>query len=149
MRVLVVPYPGSFEVVGGHVTQIRETVRALERAGVAARIGSAREALDEDFDVVHFFGDVRPLLSLGRPKGVLVASPIYFPRWFVLGPYFQRPGYGHMLTTRVKHHAGWIRRPRARYARRRDFRATLAALAAADVIVVNSTAEAALPGAQL
>jgi len=144
MRVLIVPYPGSFEVVGGHVTQQLETVRALERAGVAARIGSPEEALDGDYDVVHFFGDVRPLLQIGRPKGRLVVSPIYFPRSFVLGPHFRRPGYPYMLAKRVRHRAGFLRHPRDRYRCHRDFPAMLAALAAADVLVVNSTAEATL-----
>jgi glycosyltransferase involved in cell wall biosynthesis len=144
MRVLVVPYPASLDVVGGHVTQQLETVRALERAGVTARVGSAEEALNPDFDIVHAFGDIRPLLRLGRPKGRLVVSPIYFPRWFVLGPYFQRPGYPYVLATSFRHYAGWLRRPRARYRRRTDFRSMQAALATADVVVVNSSAEASL-----
>ena len=144
MRVLVVPYPGSFDVVGGHVTQQLETVRALERAGATARVGSAEDALNGDFDVVHAFGDIGPLLRLGRPKGRLVVSPIYFPRWFVLGPYFQRPGYSHVFATWFRHHAGWLRRPRARCRRRIDFRSMHAALATADVVIVNSSAEASL-----
>jgi glycosyltransferase involved in cell wall biosynthesis len=144
MRVLVVPYPWSVDVVGGHVTQQLETVRALERAGVTACVGSVEEALDGDFDIVHAFEDIRPLLRLGRPKGRLVVSPIYFPRWYVLGPYFQRPGYPHALATSCRHYAGWLRRPRARYRRRSDFRSMHAALATADVVIVNSSAEASL-----
>lgn len=126
------------------MTQQLETVRALERAGVAARIGSPEEALDGEYDVVHFFGDVRPLLRRGRPKGRLVVSPVYFPRWFVLGPYFQRPGYPFVLATRIRHRAAYLRHPRARYRRQRDFRAMHAALATADLVVVNSEAEATL-----
>jgi glycosyltransferase involved in cell wall biosynthesis len=144
MRVLIVPYPGSFEVVGGHVTQQLETVRALERAGVRARIGSADEAQEGDYDILHFFGDVRPLLRLGRPKGRLVVSPIYFPRALVLGPHYRRPGYPYMVAKRIRHRASFLRHPGVQYQRHRDFPAMLRALATADVLVVNSTAEAML-----
>jgi len=144
IRVLVVPYPGSLEVVGGHVTQMRETVEALGRAGVAAQIGSPERAMDGDADIVHCFGDPRPLLRLGRPRGRLVVSPIYLPRWFTLGPYFRRPGYQHVLATRLRHHASWVRRPGAWIRRYRDFQDMLRALAAVDLLVVNSDAEAAL-----
>jgi glycosyltransferase involved in cell wall biosynthesis len=144
MRVLIVPQPGTFKIVGGHVTQQLETVRALERAGATARIGSVEEALEGDYDVVHCFSDVRPLLRHGRPNGRLVVSPIYWPRSFVLGPHYQRPGYAHMVAKRIRHRAAFLRHPRAKYRRHRDFPAMLAALAAADVLVVNSTAEATL-----
>jgi glycosyltransferase involved in cell wall biosynthesis len=143
-RILLVPYPGTLDVVGGHVTQQVETARALERAGVAARIGTVEEAIEGDFDIVHFFGDVRPLLSRGRPKGRLVVSPIYFPRSFVLGPHYLRPGYPYAVAKRLRHGAASLRRPLARYGRRRDFREMLGGWAEADLLVVNSIAEAAL-----
>ena len=142
MRVLIVPYPDSFNVVGGHVTQQVETVAALERAGVSVRIGTPDEAFADDYDIVHFFGDVRPLLQLGRPKGRLVVSPIYFPRWFYLGPHYRRPGYPYMIIKRMRRRAALVRHPRARYRRDRDFAAMVAALGDVDLIVVNSHAEA-------
>jgi glycosyltransferase involved in cell wall biosynthesis len=145
MRVLLVPWPSAFDVVGGHVTQLHETVGALERAGVTARVGSAKEALSSKYDIVHAFGDdIRPLLRVGTPKGRLVVSPIYFPRWLVLGPYYRRPGRPHILATNIRHRASWLRHPRGRYRRHTDFRAMHAARANADLIIVNSQAEAAL-----
>jgi glycosyltransferase involved in cell wall biosynthesis len=144
MRVVIVPYPGSFDVVGGHMTQQVETVAALNRAGVEARIGTPAEALEGDCDIVHFFGDPRPLLQLGRPRGRLVVSPIYFPRSFVLGPHYRKPGYPYMLVKRLRHGVSFARHPRDQYRRHRDFPQMLAAIASADLVVVNSAAEGAL-----
>ena len=144
MRVLLVPYPGTFELVGGHVTQQVETAKALRRAGVDAEIGSMEDAVSADVDVVHAFGDIRPLLALGRPKGRLVVSPIYFPKSVVLGPIYWRGGRRQMLKVRVRHRAGALRRPRARRRRTADFRAMHAAWRHADAIVVNSKAEGLL-----
>ncbi len=144
MRVLIVPYPESFKVVGGHVTQQLETVKALERAGVVARLGTASDAQNGSYDIVHAFGDVRPLLASGRPQGRLVVSPIYFPRWLVFGPHFARPGHAQMFVTRIRHHAAALRHPDAWRERHRAFASAHAALAKADLVVVNSCAEAAL-----
>jgi glycosyltransferase involved in cell wall biosynthesis len=144
MRVLLVPYPGTFELVGGHLTQQLETVRALERAGVEARIASVDEALGGDADVVHAFGDIRPLLARGRPHGRLVVSPIYFPSSVALGPVYWRGGRKHMLKVRLRRRAGTLRRPRARRRRIAEFRAMQAAWRRADAVVVNSEAEGRL-----
>jgi glycosyltransferase involved in cell wall biosynthesis len=144
MRVLLVPYPGSFELVGGHVTQQVETARALERAGVDARIGTVHEAVTGRYDVVHAFGDVRPLLERGTPRATLVVSPIYFPRSVVLGPVYRRATRKGMLKTRLRHRASAFRRPRAWRRRIVDFCEMRAAWRKADVVVVNSVAEGQL-----
>jgi glycosyltransferase involved in cell wall biosynthesis len=142
-RVIFVSHEGSEDFIGGHVTQRDETVSALLRAGVDARVGSPEEALSGGFDVVHVLGDVGRLLRLGRPDGRLVVTPIYFSRRIMLGPIVQRPGYAHLLAKRARRRAAWLRHPRACYARYRVFEAQLAALSSVDLIVVNSNAEAA------
>lgn len=144
MRVLIVPYPGTLEIVGGHVTQQVETVRALQRAGIAASLGTVDEAVEGYHDVVHFFGDVRPLLARGRPRGRLVVSPIYFRRAFVLGPHYQRPGYLYKGVKQLRSKAAYLAHPSAKQHRRRGFRAVLAGWASADLLVVNSHAEGQL-----
>jgi glycosyltransferase involved in cell wall biosynthesis len=144
MRVLVVPYPGTFELVGGHVTQQIETARALRRADVDADIGTIYDAITDRYDVVHAFGDVRPLLQRGRPKGKFVVTPVYFPRRIVLGPLFRSASRASMLKTRMRHRASPFRHPREWRKRRADFREMHDALRKADVVVVNSVAEGEL-----
>jgi glycosyltransferase involved in cell wall biosynthesis len=144
MRVLLVPYPGTFELVGGHVTQQVETVRALEREGIDARIGTVDDAVTGRYDVVHAFGDIRPLLQRATPRGTLVVSPIYFPRSVALGPVYRCATRKTMLKTRLRHRAGAFRRPRAWRRRVADFHEMRAAWRRADVIVVNSVAEGQL-----
>jgi glycosyltransferase involved in cell wall biosynthesis len=144
MRVLLVPYPGTFELVGGHVTQQVETARALKRLDVDARIGTVDDAVTGRHDVVHAFGDIRPLLQRGTPKGKLVVSPIYFPRSVVLGPVYRCATRKTILKTRLRHRASAIRRPRAWRRRVADFHEMHAAWRRADVTVVNSVAEGQL-----
>jgi glycosyltransferase involved in cell wall biosynthesis len=144
MRVLLVPYPGSFELVGGHTTQQIETARALRHVGVDARVGTIDDALADRHDVVHAFGDIRPLLGRGTPKGKVVVSPIYFPRSIVLGPVYRGAGRVSMLKTRLRHRLSPFRHPRAWRRRLADFREMHEAWRRADVIVVNSVAEGEL-----
>ena len=144
MRVLLVPYPGTFELVGGHVTQQRETARALRRAGIDARIGNVDDAVTDRHDVVHAFGDIRPLLQRGRPNGKLVVSPIYFPRTIVLGPVYRCATRTSMLKTQLRHGASAFRHPRTWNRRVVDFCEMHKAWRKADVIVVNSVAEGQL-----
>lgn len=141
MRVLIVPYPGTLDLVGGHVTQQVETARALVRAGVDASVGTIDEALGGDADIVHAFGDIRPLLARGRPKGKLVVTPVYAPRRFALGPQPWRGGRAPLLYRRLRHELSLLRRPGRRGERVADFDASLAGWAQADLIVVNSEAE--------
>ncbi len=146
MRVLVVPYPWEEDVVGGHLTQQQETVRALRRRGVEADIVSIDEAVGSEADIVHAFEDVRPLLARGKPRGRLVLTPIYFPRSFVLSamPMYRRGERRHMLEVRLRHRARTFRHPRDRLARLRDLRARDEACRRASLVVVNSNAEADL-----
>jgi len=146
MRVLVVPAPSAVDVVGGHTTQQQQTVRALRRRGVEAEIASVDDAIDAETDIVHAFGDVRPLLWRGTPRGRLVVSPIYFPRSYVLGatPMYRRAERRHMLEVRLRHRARTLRHPRDRLARLRDVRARDEAWRRADLVIVNSSAEADL-----
>jgi glycosyltransferase involved in cell wall biosynthesis len=144
MRVMIVPYSANFHLVGGHVTQQIETEGALRRLGVEAEIGSPEEAVGADVDVVHAFEDIRPLLALGRPRGRLVVSPIYFPKSVLLGPVVRRGGQPHMLEARLRHAARVIRHARERRGRARELRAVRDAWRHADRIVVNSIAEGKL-----
>jgi glycosyltransferase involved in cell wall biosynthesis len=144
MRVVLVPYPGTFGLVGGHVTQQVETANALRRLGVDASIVPVEDALDADADVVHAFGDIQPLLARGRPKGMLVASPVYNPKSVVLGPVRSRGGARHILEARLRHAARRVRYAGERRGRERDVRASLDAWRSADLVVVNSHAEGRL-----
>lgn len=146
MRVLIVPYPWEGEVVGGHVTQHTETVLALRRRGVDAEMASIEEAVESDADIVHAFEDIRPLLARGRPRGRLVVTPIYFPRSFKLSamPMYRRGEPSHMLAVRLRHRAHVLRHPGVRRARVAEVEQRDRAWARADLVVVNSHAEAAL-----
>jgi len=141
MRVLVLSHSSS-DPVGGHITQRDETVRALLRAGVDARVGTPQEALSGDFDVVHAFGPMDALLRLGRPQARLVATSMYFPRSTMLGPRLRRPGSVNRLVRHARNKAQWLRHPRGRYRRRQSVISRFASLASADVLVTNSEAEA-------
>lgn len=144
MRVLLVPYPGTWQIEGGHRTQQLQTARALRRLGVDVAIGDVSLAASGHFDLVHFFGDPRPLLDHGRPAGRLVVSPVHFPSWIELGPIPWRGGAGHRLVAQTTHLARGLRHPRARRNRRAELRAGLSAISAADLVIVNSHAEARL-----
>jgi glycosyltransferase involved in cell wall biosynthesis len=144
LKVLLVPYPATWQHEGGHRTQQSETASALRRLGVDAEIGNVEIALDSSADVVHFFGDPRPLLARGRPRGRLIVSPVHWPSWVELGPVYRRGGTMHVLSRRVQHSLAPLRRPRAVRRRRENFEARLAAIAAVDLVVTNSNAEAAL-----
>jgi glycosyltransferase involved in cell wall biosynthesis len=143
MRVLLVPYPDTWRIEGGHKTQQSETAAALQRAGVDAHVGGLAEARD-GHDVVHFFGDPRPLLEQGRPNGRLVVSPVHFPSFVELGAVHWRGGRLPMAAQRARHVAHGLRHPRARRARKHEFGSRLEAIASADLIVANSRAEAEL-----
>lgn len=144
MRVLLVPYPGTWRIEGGHRTQQLQTARALRRLGIDVAVGEAGVAAASRFDVVHFFGDVRPLLAHGRPAGRLVVSPVHFPSWIELGPIPWRSGSGHRALGRALHVARGLRHPRSWVRRRADLRARLSATSQADRVVTNSHAEARL-----
>jgi glycosyltransferase involved in cell wall biosynthesis len=141
-RVIVVSHESSDSFVGGHVTQRDETVRALVRAGVDARVGSPEEASSGSFDIVHVFGGADRVLELGRPDARVVVTPIYFPRRIELGPRVGRPGYRHLMVRTARNRLQWLRHPRARYRRLQSFRTWNAPLAHVDMLVVNSRAEA-------
>lgn len=144
MRVLLMPYPGTWRIEGGHRTQQAETARALCRAGADAIVGELGSVNPSEFDVVHFFGDPRPLLRAGRPRSRLVVSPVHFPAAIELGQLPWRGGRGAVLGTRLRHAARCGRHPLRRRLRKANFRARLQAVARADLIVTNSRAEAQL-----
>jgi glycosyltransferase involved in cell wall biosynthesis len=144
VRVLLVSYPGTLDLVGGHVTQQVETARALRRLGVEAELGSIEDAIAAEVDIVHAFGDIRPLLALGRPRRGLVVSPIYFPESVIFGPVYRRGGLRHVLEARARHRVRIHRHARTRRLGIDDFRAMHAAWREADLVVVNSIAEGKL-----
>jgi glycosyltransferase involved in cell wall biosynthesis len=144
MRVLIVPFEASAAIVGGNITQRTETMRALRRLGVDVEIASVAEAVRADVDIVHAFHDIRPLLASGRPRALLVVSPIYVPISVLHGPVLHRGGPRHVLEARLRHSARVIRRWRERRIRRAEIHAVLAGWRYADRIVVNSNAEGVL-----
>jgi glycosyltransferase involved in cell wall biosynthesis len=144
MRVLLIPYPGTWRIEGGHKTQVLQTARALHSAGVEVAIGDVRLARSSAADVVHYFGDPRPLLDRGRPAGRFVVSPVYFPAWFEIGPHRWRGGRRAWAAAQLRHHLRSIRRPGMRRRQWADIRTRLRAMAQADVIVTQSRAETRL-----
>lgn len=144
MKVALVHYPQTWLIEGGHRTQQADTAAALRRAGVDAVIADVEAARRDSFDLVHFFGDPRPLLADGPLQAPLVVSPVHFPAAFTLGPAFRRGGRVATAAERARHRTLCIRHARARRARWADFRAMMAAHARADLIVTNSRAEAEL-----
>lgn len=144
LRVLIVPYPRTWAIEGGHRTQQMQTAVSLREVGAAVTIGDVGMATWPGWDIVHFFGDPRPLLLLGRPPGALVVSPVYFPRSVHLGPVYSRPGRFAMSEQLLLHRLRCLRHRSLRRAQVADFDAHVAAIAQGDVIVVNSHAEADL-----
>jgi glycosyltransferase involved in cell wall biosynthesis len=144
MRVLLVPFPGSWRTVGGHRIQQFETARALHRAGARVAIGDIGLARSGRFDIVHVFGDPRRLLEEGRPPGRLVVSPVHLPPSFELRPVRWRGGCRTWVTAKVRHRLRPIRHPGARRRQLADIHARLNAVARTDLVVVNSRSEARL-----
>ena len=144
MRVLIVPYEASADIIGGHVTQYNETARALRRLGVDAWIGSVEDAMNAEVDIVHAFHDIRPLLAKGRPRAKLVVSPIYFPISVMLGPVLRRGGARYVAEARLRHAARALRHARERRERVAELRAQHAAWEQTDRVIVNSNAEGEL-----
>ncbi|MGD0196622.1 MAG: glycosyltransferase [Solirubrobacteraceae bacterium] len=142
-RVLLIPHEDSGTFFGGHVTQFRATLRALQEAGVDARAGTGVEALSGDVDVVHVFGDVRQVLRHGRPDALVAVTPIYFPLALLDGADWNRPGYAYKAYKRGRHAASWLRAPRRRYYRRRALAERARALCDADLLLASSANEAA------
>jgi glycosyltransferase involved in cell wall biosynthesis len=144
MKVCIVPYGDTWTHQGGHKTQQLRTAAALWRTGVHVVIGGAGLATTQPFDVVHFFGDPTELTRLGRPRGRLVVSPVYFPATVRLGPVRRRVGRGASIVNRLYHGLSRVRHPKLRASQWERFRDSLRAIATADLLVVNSVAEGRL-----
>jgi glycosyltransferase involved in cell wall biosynthesis len=144
MRILLVPYPDTWGIEGGHKTQLFQTARALRDAGAIVAIGDIRLAGSSWFDVVHYFGDPRPLLAMGRPKARFVVSPIYFPAWFDFGPLRWRGGCTTWITAHLRRRLEKVKHPGRGRREWAEVAARIAAMAQADVIVTNSQAETRL-----
>jgi glycosyltransferase involved in cell wall biosynthesis len=144
VRVCLVPGGRSWAHQGGHRTQQLRTAVALKRAGASVMLADAALASSLPFDVVHFFGDPRELLDLGRPSGRLVVSPVYFPASVQLGVVQRRIGWGAEPWNRFRHALTCARHPSLRAGQWDDLRSSLRGLASADLIVVNSRAEGRL-----
>jgi glycosyltransferase involved in cell wall biosynthesis len=143
-RVLLVPYPETWRIEGGHKTQVFQTARALRAAGVEVAIGDVGLVRSSGADVVHYFGDPRPLLAAGRPAGRFVVSPVYFPAWFEIGPQQLRGGHRAWATAQLRHRLRSLKRPGLRRRQWAEVDARIHALAEADVIVTQSRAETRL-----
>jgi len=96
------------------------------------------------FDVVHFFGDPRPLLVQGRPIGRFVVSPVYFPTWLELGPIPRMGGLRSLVAAQTLGRARQLRHPFGLNRLKREIKSRLAAIGEADIIITNSNAEARL-----
>ena len=85
MRVAVLSYPMLFQTQGGLQIQILETINALQRRGIDARlIDPGREQLS-DFDLVHVFSAIngnRRIVEHAHAVGLpVVTSPLLQPHW--------------------------------------------------------------------
>ncbi|CAL95878.1 glycosyltransferase family 4 protein [Azoarcus olearius] len=85
MKVAVLSYPMLFQNKGGLQVQIRETVAALQRLGIDARLADpVREPLT-DFDLVHVFSAINGnhrMVEQARAQGLpVVVSPLIRPHW--------------------------------------------------------------------
>lgn len=143
------PYGKTWTHQGGHKTQQLQTAVALRRAGAYVVIADAALAGVQPFDIVHFFGDPTEMIRLGRPRGRLVVSPVYFPASVQLGPVRRKVGRGASVANRLFHSASCLRHPRARAHQWDLFRDSLRGIAAADLLMVNSVAEGRLLSADL
>jgi glycosyltransferase involved in cell wall biosynthesis len=142
--VLLVPYPGTWGIEGGHKTQVFQTAKALRDAGATVAVGDVGLARSGWFDVIHYFGDPQPLIAAGRPPGRLVVSPVYFPAWFELGPLRWSGGCQTWITAHLRHRIRMAKHPRRQRRRWAEVETRIRAMAMADVIVTNSQAETRL-----
>lgn len=85
MKVAILSYPMLFQNTGGLQVQIRETVAALQRLGVDARLADpVRERL-ADFNLVHVFSAINGnhrMVEQACAQGLpVVVSPLIRPHW--------------------------------------------------------------------
>lgn len=145
MNVLLVPYPGSWSVGGGHITQIRQSAQALLRAGVNVAIGPMPQDNCRAFDVVHVFGlPHEPICRDNLRVSKVVVSPVYFSKAFDLGPHYSRGGMTSMAGRRVRHLAGRARHLKQTRQLHGEATEHRLRLLGADAIIVNSHAEGRL-----
>lgn len=84
-RVAVLSYPMLFQNQGGLQVQVLETVGALQRLGVDARIIDPSRDKLADFDLVHIFSAINgnhriaeQAKAIGKP---VITSPLIQPHW--------------------------------------------------------------------
>jgi len=140
-RILVVPYPRTWLIEGGHRTQQFETARALRALGCSVAIGDISLAKRRGFDVVHFFGDPKPLLAQGRPPCPLVVSPVYFPARLSQETFRWSSNWGRRALYPATRHLWEFRHRSTRPHRQKELHDQIQALQECDMIVVNSDAE--------
>lgn len=143
LKVALVPAPQTWQIEGGHRVQQAESAAALRDVGVDAQVVEVADLGSDRFDVLHYFGDPRPILAQRPSFGRLVVSPVYYPRDLSMA--VKRWGRTrHAMMPRLLHHIGHVRHPFARRRSLADHAAQLSAIAQADLVVVNSNAEARL-----
>ena len=85
MRIGVLSYPMLFQRSGGLQVQVRETLQALNAAGLKARLVDPRRDSAAGYDLVHVFGSVHGnhrLVGAARAAGLPVGlSPLVPPAW--------------------------------------------------------------------
>lgn len=85
MHVAIVSYPMLFQGAGGLQVQILETIAALNRRGVDARLIDPIKDRLTSFDLVHVFsainGNHRMVQSANQYEVPVVVSPLIQPHW--------------------------------------------------------------------
>lgn len=85
MKIAVLSSPMTFQTQGGLQIQILETIEALKRLGVDAKLIDPNRQMLKDFDLVHVFSAINGnhrIVECARSFGVpVITSPLIQPHW--------------------------------------------------------------------
>ncbi|HYE69985.1 MAG TPA: glycosyltransferase family 4 protein [Aquabacterium sp.] len=106
MKVAILSYPMLFQSAGGLQIQILETVAALQRRGVDARLVNPVQERLSDFDLTHVFailnGNQRAVEWAAAQRKPIVLSPLLRPNW--TANFAKRAALGDWIVSRL---TGW------------------------------------------
>lgn len=85
LRIAMISYPMLFQHSGGLQVQVRETIAALVKLGVEARLVDPTRDRLVDYDIIHVFSAINGnhrIVESARALGVgVVVSPLIQPHW--------------------------------------------------------------------
>jgi glycosyltransferase involved in cell wall biosynthesis len=157
-RVLFVAHPDAFQQVGGAMTQVSFTKRALEAAGVTVDLVTTLDPDPRGYDLAHVFGVYDPQEANQQVRACKAAGVVtaVSPLWWDLFDYYGRSrGMNAVLAGPQKRITAGLRRlhqtkterflrtnERKKYAVRLDLQRRT--MLEADVLLPNSVVEAFL-----